>query len=247
MSKILSFNNKLLANPSGSQLLGSVGLPPYTIRLLYRENTTPVRHQGSIVQVSESPNVWDLTYENRDWSSLLVQETNLIEVLEANTKGVTNMSYLFRDCSSLTTICHFNTSSVTNMQGMFYYCTALRGDIPLFDTRNVTDMSYMFYNCSYVEGIPTFNTSNVTNMREMLCWCSNLLEIPLFDTSNVQNMDYMCRYCSNVLRGMLRLYEQASTQTIVPAQHWGCFDQCGMRLQEERALIPYSWGGDGQG
>lgn len=247
MSKILSFNNKLLANPSGSQLLGRETLPPYTIRLRYRENTTPVRHQGRIVQVSETPNVWDLTYENSDWTSLLVQENNLIEVIEANTKGVTNMSYLFRECSSLATICLFNTSSVTNMQGMFYYCTALIGDIPLFDTRNVTDMSYMFYNCSYIEEIPTFNTSNVTNMHEMLCWCSNLIEIPLFDTTNVNDMAYMCRYCSNVLRGMLRLYEQASSQLNIPSQHWGCFEHCGESLHEERALIPQSWGGDGQG
>jgi len=247
MSKILSFNNKLLANPSGSKLLGVETLPPYTIRLRYRENTTPRSWgQGHFVQVSEYPNIWDLTYENSDWSALLLQENNLIEVIDANTKGVTNMTHLFLECSSLTSISLFNTSSVTNMSGMFYFCTALRGSIPLFDTRNVTDMHEMFCWCSNLIEIPTFNTSNVTDMHDMLGFCSNLIEIPLFDTSNVIDMELMCRYCSNVLRGMLRLYEQASTQQNVPT-HWRCFEQCGMSLTEERALIPQSWGGDGQG
>ena len=247
MSKILSFNNKLLANPSGSQLLGKVGLPPYTIRLLYRENTTPRQTWRPFVQVSENPNIWDLTYETSYWGELLRQETNLTEVIDANTKGVTNMDGLFSECSSLTNICLFDTSSVTSMSRMFYYCTALRGNVPLFDTRNVTDMNSMFEYCSYVEEIPTFNTSNVRNMSRMLAQCSHLLEIPLFDTGRVTDMSFMCQYCSNVSIGMLRLYEQASTQPNVPSQHLGCFEQCGMSLHEERALIPQSWGGDGQG
>ena len=249
MSKILSFNNKLLANLTGSKLLGSEGLPPYTIRLRYRENTTPSswRQDVQTVQVSENPNIWDLTYENSNWSSLLANEYNLIEVIEANTKGVTNMFELFRNCSSLTTISLFNTSFVNNMSCMFYYCTALRGAIPLFDTRNVTDMSSMFYYCSYIEEIPTLNTSNVISMREMLAHCTHLIEIPLFDTANVYDMTSMCLYCSNVLRGMLRLYEQASTQQNIPQQHAACFQHCGESLHEERALIPSSWGGDGQG
>jgi len=249
MSKILSFNNKLLANLTGSKLLGSEGLPPYTIRLRYRENTTPSswRQDVQTVQVSENPNIWDLTYENSNWSSLLAQENNLIEVIEANTKGVTNMSYLFGECSSLTTISLFNTSSVTNMSRMFYYCTALIGDIPLLDTSNVTDMHEMFSYCSNLEEIPTFDTHDVRNMHEMLAYCAKLIEIPLFDTFNVEDMSFMCSYCSNVLRGMLRLYEQASTQPNVPGSHWMCFEHCGESLHEERALIPSSWGGDGQG
>jgi surface protein len=132
------------------------------------------------------------------------------------------------------------------MRGMFYYCTALRGSIPLFDTRNVTDMNAMFSYCSNLEEIPTFDTQNVGNMREMLAYCAKLIEIPLFDTSRVEDMSFMCSYCSNVLRGMLRLYEQASTQPNVP-QHWMCFEHCGESLHEERDLIPQSWGGDGQG
>lgn len=248
MSKILSFNNKLLANPSGSTLLGRETLPPYTMRLLYRYNTRP-NHQypAQFAQVSENPNIWDMTYENGNWGDLLQGEVNLIEVIEANTKGVSNMSRLFSDCSSLTTICLFNTSNVGDMSRMFYYCTALQGYIPLFDTRNVTNMTSMFEYCSNLEEIPTFDTSNVINMSRMLANCTRLIEIPLFDTTRVIDMQSMCLYCSNVLRGMLRLYEQASTQPIVPQQHWGCFEHCGESLHEERALIPQSWGGDGQG
>ena len=43
-------------------------------------------------------------------------------------KNVTNMSYMFSDCSSLLSlpdISYLNTNNVTNMCGMFYGCSSL--------------------------------------------------------------------------------------------------------------------------
>ena len=42
-----------------------------------------------------------------------------------DTENVTNMSYMFSNCLSLTTIPQLNTSNVTNMTSMFEYCYEL--------------------------------------------------------------------------------------------------------------------------
>lgn len=48
------------------------------------------------------------------------------------------------------------TSNVTDMSYMFYECSSLTS-VPLFNTSNVTNMSYMFYNCSSLETIHMIN------------------------------------------------------------------------------------------
>ena len=63
-----------------------------------------------------------------------------------DTSNVTNMSYMFNGCSSLTTIPQLDTSSVTNMNSMFNGCSSLTA-IPQLDTSNVTSMGNMFSSC----------------------------------------------------------------------------------------------------
>lgn len=63
-----------------------------------------------------------------------------------NTSNVTNMSYMFNNCS-LTSIdlSSFDTSKVTNMSDMFFFCEALASlDLRNFDVTNVTSSDYMF-------------------------------------------------------------------------------------------------------
>lgn len=50
----------------------SVVLPDNTIRLLYKDNVTPTFSNGTAVQVSQNPNIWDLTYNNRFWNRTIV-------------------------------------------------------------------------------------------------------------------------------------------------------------------------------
>ena len=64
-----------------------------------------------------------------------------------NTKSVTNMSYMFFNCTSLTELdlSKFDTKNVTNMSNMFYLCSSLtKLDLSKFDTTKVTDMADMF-------------------------------------------------------------------------------------------------------
>lgn len=125
-------------------------LPPFTIRLKFMDGVTPTFRRGTAVQVSSSPNIWDLTYENTSWNELLIGQLDLLEVIDVNTAGVSDMSDMFTSCTSLTTVPLFDTSNVTNMNGMFRYCTALT-NIPLFNTSSATGMVQMFYDCRNVQ------------------------------------------------------------------------------------------------
>jgi len=123
-----------------------------------------------------------------------------IDLSNFDSSDVTDMSYMFSNCSSLKEINlsnKFNTSKVINMESMFRGCKNLNSlDLSNFDTSNVTNMSHMFYDCSSLKEIKLtnkFNTSQVTNMKYMFSGCTNLssLDLSNFDTSNVTNMSHM--------------------------------------------------------
>ena len=66
---------------------------------------------------------------------------------------VSDMSWMFQECSSLVEIPHLDTSKVTEMRWMFEGCSSLK-EIPHLDTSKVTDMRYMFNGCSRLEYLP---------------------------------------------------------------------------------------------
>lgn len=197
-----------------------LGLPPYTIRVRFPDGTAPLFSKGEPSHVSSSPNVYDLTYENPDWTELLRgMNVNLLEVLGANTSSVTTMSSLFSENSSLVSIA-------------------------LFDTRSVTDMSRMMFSCSGLTTVPLFDTSSVLNMNYMFNLCSSLTAIPLFNTSSVTSMNGTFDSCYNVATGALALYNQASSQAVPPQYHRYCFWSCGSNTTSgsaELAQIPSDW------
>lgn len=266
----LSYNGKILTRSSKWVDYSTVGptLPPYTIRLKYTYGVVPQFRNGTAVQVSTNPNIWDLTYQNSSWSGLLDGHTSLLEVIAANSSGVTSMHRMFRQCSSLTSVSLFDTSSCIGMTFMFTGCSSLTS-VPLFKTSNVTTMEHMFqgcssltsvqlfdtssvllmngmfFACSSLTSVPLFNTSHVQEMGTMFGYCSNLTSVQLFDTSHVQEMGAMFEYCYNVESGALALYQQASTQANVP-RHNGTFLDCGSNTvtgAAELAQIPSDWGG----
>ena len=97
-----------------------------------------------------------------------------------NTANVTDMRYMFSDCSSLTTLdlSNFNTANVTNMCNMFYGCRSLTTlDLSNFNTANVTKMSDMFYNCKDLNAIfvgDNWSTASVTSSPGMFEGCTKL-------------------------------------------------------------------------
>lgn len=151
-NKIMTLDGKWMEQPAqpGPGPGPEPGLPPYTIRLKFTEGVTPTFSRGTAVQVSSSPNIWDLTYENNSWPSMLTYQYDLIDVIGANTASVTNMNSMFEGCEHLATVPLFDTSHVTDMEYMFSQCYALTS-IPLFNTSSATNMSNMFSNCYNVQ------------------------------------------------------------------------------------------------
>ena len=225
-----------------------LNLPPNTVRVRTNDGLVPDR-SGSLVAyetatlVEGTSDVYDVYKSGTSFKYLFYFCKNIVEVLGANTTGITNMFSMFDYCTSLKTVPLFDTSSVTNMQNMFHRCDPLKS-VPLFDTSSVTNMVYMFGNCKSLTSVPLFNTSSVTKMDSMFRSCTSLTSVPLFNTSSVTKMDSMFENCTNVQSGALALYQQASTQANPPSKHTGTFKNCGVNTttgEAELAQIPEDW------
>ena len=122
-----------------------------------------------------------------------------------NTASVRDASYMFYDCSSLTSldVSKFNTENVTNMEYMFAYCSSLVNlDVSSFNTEKVINMEGMFNSCSSLKDldVSSFNTENVTDMGYMFGGCSSLtiINVSSFNTGKVSNMNGMFIGCSSL-------------------------------------------------
>ena len=150
-----------------------------------------------------------------------------IEGLEyLNTQNVTDMSSMFSDCRTLTSLDlkNFNTQNVTDMGGMFRDCSGLTSlDLSHFNTQNVTNMCGMFFYCSGLTSLDLshFNTQNVTDMREMFSYCSALTSIRC-------NTDWNCPQSRNMFEGCTQLkgavaYDKYKTDDIMANPETGYF------------------------
>ena len=116
-----------------------LGLPAYTIRLRYSDGVTPTFSKGTGVQVSVSPNIWDLTYENTVWRQLLNGHRQLLEILGANSTGVTNMANMLSG-TSISTVPLFDTSATTSFNEMCANLNTLTR-VPLFNVSSAVSVS----------------------------------------------------------------------------------------------------------
>lgn len=276
-----TINNKLMANSNGKLLIKAdafdpynpLNLPPNTFRVRTNDGQAPNGKDHNYAEydtatlVEGTADVYDVYKSGTDFARLLRDSTNLIEVLGANTEGITSIDSMFLYCSALSSVPLFNTTNVTSFQQTFNGCKSLTS-APGFDTNKVTNMKYTFNDCSSLSAIPWFDTSNVTaiegmlgncfnvssvplydtsnvvNMVGMLQNCSALTSLPLFNTSKVQYMDAAFNYCVNVQSGALDLYRQTSTQTNPPSYHHYTFSNCGTNTETgsaELAQIPDDW------
>jgi len=220
---IYTFNNKVMTKGGkwmGQQSTPPPGpvLPPFTIRAKFASGYTPdMGHSQTLVDAEQ--NIWDITENSTVWKALFYGNMSLLEILGANTAGITDMEEMFEFCTNLTVV-------------------------PLFDTSLVTRMSYMFRDCSGLTTIPLFDTSSAKEMNWMFYNCSGLTTIPLFNTSSAKVMNYMFYNCTNVQSGALALYQQASTQATPPTSHSRTFRNCGSNTTTgaaELAQIPSTW------
>ena len=93
----------------------------------------------------------------------------------------TSLYCFFEDLKKLETITgleYLNTEKATDMSSMFYNCSSLTSlDVTHFNTANVTDMSFMFASCGALTTIyvsDKFVTDKVTKGSNMFNNCKNL-------------------------------------------------------------------------
>lgn len=221
--------------------LNPLNLPPNTMRVRFSSGYTPTMGDTQTL-VDATNNIWDIGKTRNEWNSLFA-ESDILEVLGANTKNVTSMFSLFHYCTSLTNVALFDTSNVTDMTQMFYHCTSLT-TVPLFNTSNVTKMFNMFRWDNNLISVPLFDTSNVTDFDYVFDTCNSLTSIPLFNTSKMVNVKSCFNNCVKVNTGILDLYNQMIHQTIPPTSYDYCFHACGRDSTTgaaELAQIPNEW------
>ena len=141
-------------------------------------------------------------------SGLFSNLTNVtsIDLSNMDTSGMTSMSNMFSDNTSLTNITfgeNFNTSNVTGMASMFSKCNKLtKLDLSMFDTSNVVGMNTMFWQCSSLKilDLSNFDTSKLENTAHMFSGCSSLTTLNLsgFNTSNVTTSWLMFNGCRSL-------------------------------------------------
>ena len=132
--------------------------------------------------------------------------TVIFDVSFADYNGITTTAHWFDGCNLLKSVIgieNLKTDNVTDMSYMFEYCQSLTSlDLSNFNTENVTDMRWMFHNCTRLSSldVSNFNTANVTDMRQMFEYCRSLssLDVSKFNTSNVTNMSYMFEDCHSL-------------------------------------------------
>lgn len=231
MSTIATFGNNWVGFGSAGSIVGApvdpnnpLGLPEYTFRCKFSSGYTPTYYSNILVDSTE--NIWDIAGDAQGrpnkWPSFM-RNTNLIEVIGANTTGTTTMQNKFYGCTNLQSVCLFDTSACTSFSNMFSSCTSLTS-------------------------VPLFNTAGVQIFEYMLTGCTALRAIPLFSTASANKVNRMLDGCVNVESGALALYTQMSTQATPPTGHTNTFRNCGSNTAsgaQELAQIPQSWGGTG--
>ncbi|MBO4249653.1 MAG: BspA family leucine-rich repeat surface protein [Paludibacteraceae bacterium] len=113
------------------------------------------------------------------WFSGMTNLTSVKNIMYLNTAGVTTMTAMFNECTSLTSLdlSGFNTERVEYMNDMFSGCTNLTTlKLTNFATERVQDMSYMFYGCGALTTIECDNdwSTASANSSSMFSGCTNL-------------------------------------------------------------------------
>lgn len=247
--KVITYNDKWIKEPGTGPVpdpYNPLNLPPNTVRIRTNDGNAPSKSSAQYETATLVPGTtdnYDVYKSGISFNDLLKQSTNVIEVLGANTTGITSMRNMFYNCTELTTVALFDTSNVTNMSQVFTQCSSLTS-IPLFNTSNATNMYGIFDDCTSLTSVPLLDTSNVKTMSYAFADCWSLTSIPLFNTSKVTDINAAFLRCYNVQSGALALYQQASTQTNPPTNHQYAFRECGKDTQtgaEELAQIPSAW------
>ena len=164
-------------------------------------------------------------------------EVTITGLENLDTGLVTDMDYMFYNCSNLTNLDlnDWDTSKVTSLFGTFQGCTNLRTlEVSNWNTSEVTMMGSPTPNFSYggvfqdcknlIElNLNNWDTSNVVAMGYMFCGCSGLTSLNLnnFNTSKADNMMLMFKDCKNLKDLKIQSFNTSSV-TNMQSMFQGC-------------------------
>jgi hypothetical protein len=111
--------------------------------------------------------------------------------------GVSNFSYAWYGCTSLTSFPLINTAKGTSFSYAWYGCTSLTS-FPLINTVAGTNFSYAWQNCSSLTSFPLINTAAGTNFTYAWYGCASLTSFPLINTAKGTSFSYAWRGCSSL-------------------------------------------------
>ena len=175
--------------------------------LLDGEDWTPTQNYQTNLNESRNYNITIIWNNQLNTANSMFREVyNVIhfDFSKFNTSKITNMDYMFYNCSlESLNIYNLKTSSVKSMNHMFYNCHNLKSlNLNMLDTSNIESMESLFSECHSLEyiDISNFNTSKVKHMHHIFSQCYSLKSINLdnIDTSNVIDMTGMFERCHNL-------------------------------------------------
>lgn len=146
---------------------------------------------------------WTDLQSTANWFNGLPLLTEFSGSSNLNTSNVTNMSYMFKDCISLTDVSDITTNldvaNVTNMQGMFNACSKLKTiDISTWGISkpaNLTKADNMFSACNLLENIycaagTQWSFSYSATSKDMFLGCAGLPGYSAFKVDGSQAKEY---------------------------------------------------------
>ena len=172
------------------------------IRIIYKHHQSRIRIFGDDFVKNNKNNCY-LSLEGKQkelCSDLLYDQfkknNDYLEIKLSITKPFTNISCMFKGCSSLEClpdIFNMDTRDIKDMSHLFEHCTSLKSlsGISSWDTSNVVNMSYMFSECSSLQSLPdisNWNTGNVKDMSFMFNKCNSLESLPDIFNWNMNNI-----------------------------------------------------------
>lgn len=165
-------------------------------------------------------NYTDLT-STACWFFQFSKLTEIEGIENIKTENVTSFEWMFRECSSLTTLdlSSFNPAHLKTIEAMFFGCSGLTSiDISHFNTSEVTHWWGLFSGCSGLTSLDVshLDTSSAEHFNSVFEDCSNLtsLDVSHFNTSKVVWMTSLFKGCTKLKELDLRNFNTENVEHI---------------------------------
>ena len=150
------------------------------------------------------------------------------------TTGVTNFTYTWRGCSSLTSFPLIDTSSATDFFVAWDSCSSLTS-FPLLDTTNLADVRYAWRGCSSLTSFPLIDTSSLPSFQSTWENCSSLTSFPLIDTSSGTSFNGAWRFCNSLASFPANMFD--TTGTLIAGAFDNAFTNCALTAQSVENIL----------